>query len=41
MNFFLKSNLKNFIRKKLRVFLKTSPTRHIKYKVTDFAPINK
>ena len=25
----------------LRFFLKTSPTRRIKYKVIDFAPINK
>ena len=31
---------KNFL-KNLRFFVKTSPTRHMKYKVIDFAPINK
>ena len=29
------------ILKILRFFAKTPPTRHIKYKVIDFAPINK
>ena len=35
-----KNKIKIDIQKKMKFFVKTTPTRHIKYKVIDFAPIN-